>query len=422
MADRSNANETGAALGELPEAALLEAVQRRTFRYFWDMAHPASGLARDRVSGPRDLVTIGGSGFGVMAIIVAAERGWITRAQGIERLGRMLDCLESAETHHGVFPHFMNGATGKTIPFMANDDGGDLVETSLLIQGLLCARQYFAADTAVETSLRERIDALWRKVEWDWHVREGEHVLTWHWSPHAGWAMNHHIRGWNECLITYVLAASSPTYAIDPAVYHSGWASGPEFRNGRSYYGIELPLGPPLGGPLFFAHYSFLGLDPRGLKDAYADYWQQNVAHTRINHAYCIDNPNHCAGYGAQCWGLTASDNQDGYSAHAPTNDLCVIAPTAAISSLPYAPELVVPTLRYFLRELGGHIWRDCGFCDAFNEQAGWYAAEHLAIDQGPIILMIENYRTGLLWRLFMSCDEVQKGLKALGFASPKLA
>ena len=190
-------------------------------------------------------------------------------------------------------------------------------------------------------------------MEWNWHTREGEDVLYWHWSPRHGWAMNHRISGWNECLIAYVLAASSPTQRIAPSVYHRGWTDSPSFRNGRSYYGIELPLGPPYGGPLFFSHYSFLGLDPRGLRDRYADYWAQNRAHTLINRAHCIANPNGFAGYSPACWGLTACDGDAGYGAFCPQNDRGVIAPTAALSAMPYAPAESMAALRHFYERLG---------------------------------------------------------------------
>jgi len=268
-----------AALARLPDDELLEAVQRQTFRFFWEGAHPVSGLAPDRCpvradKTEDDLVAIGGSGFGVMALIVATERGWVSREAALERLSRMLDLLVRSTCYHGAFPHFMNGRTGATIPFMRKDDGGDLVETSFLCMGLLAARQYFDRDAPAERSVRDRINWLWQDVEWNWYTHGGRDVLYWHWSANNGWAMNHEIRGWNECLITYVLAAGAPRYAIEPSAYHRGFAGGRDHPNGRAYYGIELPLGMPYGGPLFFAHYSFCGLDPRGLKDRYADYWE----------------------------------------------------------------------------------------------------------------------------------------------------
>jgi len=408
------------------DAALLDEVQRATFAYFWDFAHPTSGLARDRAHRDDDpgdqLIAIGGSGFGIMAIVVAVERGWITRQAAVERLLVMTGFLQRAERHHGIFPHFMDGGTGGVIRFSPADDGGDLVETAYLMQGLLTARQYFDRPDPGEAELRERVGQLWRETEWSWHTRGGESVLYWHWSPTVGWAMNHRIQGWNECLIAYVLAAGTTEHAIAPEVYHQGWAVGPEFRNGRSYYGVELPLGPAFGGPMFFAHYSFLGLDPRGLVDRYADYWTQNVAHTRINEAHCRANPNGFAGYGPECWGLTASDNEAGYGAHDPANDRGVITPSAAAASLPYAPEAAMRAMRHFRHTLGDRLWGRYGFRDAFNQSRGWYATSYLAIDQGPIVCMIENHRSGLLWRLFMAVPEVRRGLQRLGFTSPALS
>jgi hypothetical protein len=408
------------------DEALLEQVQRRTFGYFWDFAHPVSGLARDRYDPSKpdspDIVVTGGSGFGMMVIIVAVERRWITRGEAIERLLKMTGFLLAADSFHGVLPHMLHGATGKVFHFGRKDDGGDLVETAFLLVGLLCARQYFAGDEAPERELRGRITQLWEETEWDWHTRGGGNVLTWHWSPNHGWAMNFELRGWNECLIAYVLAASSPRYPVSPQVYHNGWAEGRDFRNGRSYYGLDLPLGPDFGGPLFFTHYSFLGLDPRGLKVRYAVYWQQNVQHVAINRAHCLANPNGFKGYGEAAWGLTACDGPDGYGAFAPDRDAGVIAPTAALSSIPYAPEAALAALKHFHGALGGRLWRDYGFVDAFCETRDWVADTHLAIDQGPIVVMIENYRTGLLWRLFMSCPEIRHGLRRLGFESPHLS
>jgi hypothetical protein len=410
---------------DLDDDALLERVQKQTFRYFWDFAHPVSGLARERSIpafgyGP-EVVTTGGSGFGAMAIVIGVERGWIARPEAAGRLLQIARFLLKADSYHGVLPHFLHGETGRTVPFSRKDDGGDLVETAFLIAGLLCARQYFQRDTAEERQLRDLIDRLWLEVEWSWHTRDGSEVLYWHWSPNNGWSMNHAIRGWDEALMAYVLAAASPSYPIDAGVYHRGWALGRSFKNGRRYYDITLPLGPAYGGPLFFAHYSFLGLDPRGLKDRYADYWQQNVSHVLINREHCVRNPGRFKGYGPDGWGLTASDDPDGYRSHAPDSDSGVISPTAAIASLPYTPEHSMRALRHFYFKLGDRIWGDYGFKDAFDLTRDWYASSYLAIDQGPIIGMIENHRSGLLWNLLMSCPEVQAGLRRLGFESPHL-
>lgn len=413
--------------GSLSDSALLDLVQKQTFRYFWDFAHPVSGMARERSNENfgygNETVTTGGTGFGIMSVIVATERKWISRDTAAKFLLKMVSFLLKADSYHGAFPHWMNGATGKTIPFSRKDDGADLVETSYLFQGLLCARQYFNRDNGIEMELRNRISWLWPDIEWSWFTNGGQEVLYWHWSPNNGWAMNFPVRGFNECLIMYVLAASSPNekYSVSADVYHRGWAESNFFKNGKSFYGIRLPLGFDYGGPLFFSHYSFLGLDPRGLKDRYADYWEQNRNHTLINREHCIRNPNKFKGYGEQCWGLTASDTYNGYAAHSPQEDLGTISPTAALSAFPYTPEYSMKALRHFYTDHGDKIWSEYGFVDAFNESRNWVAESHLAIDQGPIIVMIENYRSGLLWNLFMSCPEIQTGLKRLGFTSPAL-
>jgi hypothetical protein len=409
----------------ISDSALLDIVQKQTFKYFWDFASPVSGMVRERSNEAygygKEVVTTGGTGFGVMAIIAATERKWITRDTAANFLLRMVKFLSKADAYHGAFPHWMNGETGKTIPFSRKDDGADLVETSFLFQGLLCARQYFNNDNRIENELRGRINGLWNDIEWDWFTRDGRDVLYWHWSPNNGWAMNFPVRGYNECLIMYILAASGKDYPVSPAVYHRGWAQSNFFKNGKTFYGYTLPLGFDYGGPLFFSQYSFLGLDPHGLKDEYADYWQQNTSHTMINYSYCVDNPKQFKGYGPDCWGLTAGDTYDGYNAFSPTNDGGTIAPTAALSAFPYAPEKSMQALKHFYYDLGDKLWSDYGFVDGFNQTKNWYAKSNLAIDQGPIVVMIENYRSGLLWKLFMSCPEIQAGLRKLDFTSPYL-
>ncbi|PWJ59634.1 hypothetical protein CLV98_102468 [Dyadobacter jejuensis] len=402
----------------ISDEALLELVQKQTFKYFWDFGHPVSGLARERNSSG-DVVTTGGSGFGIMTIPVAVERKFITRSQALERMQRIVGFLkDQAATFHGAFPHWLNGNTGKVIAFSTKDDGADLVETSFLIQGLLTARQYFAEDNPAEAQLREDINHIWHAVEWDWFQKGGESVLYWHWSPQYQWEMNHPIAGWNESLITYVLAAASPTHPIGADAYHQGWARNGAMANGKYYYDVLLPLGEGNGGPLFFAHYSFLGLNPKGLKDRYADYFEQNTNHTRINRAYCLANPGGYAGYSGNSWGLTASDIPNGYTASSPNNDRGVIAPTAAIASMPYMPQASMQALRYYYYVLGDKLWGEYGFHDAFSIHELWFADSYLAIDQGPIIIMIENQRTGLLWKLFMSAPEVTDGLHRLDITS----
>ncbi|HEX2394329.1 MAG TPA: glucoamylase family protein [Bacteroidales bacterium] len=402
----------------IEDDSLLTLIQRKTFDYFWDYGHPVSGLSRDRLGGG-DVVTSGGSGFGMMAILVGIERGFITRQEGFERLNTMVNFLIKPSTNkfHGAFPHWLNGSSGMVYPFSTTDNGGDLVETAFLMQGLLTVKQYFTNGSVQETAMCDSITKIWGGVEWDWYRHDSQNRLYWHWSPDYNWEMNMPVTGWNEALIVYILAASSPSHSITKEVYDEGWARNGAIRNGNTYYNIELPLGESLGGPMFFAHYSFLGLDPRNLDDVYADYWVQNTAHALINHAYCADNPMNYPGYSEDCWGLTASDIPNGYSASSPTNDLGVIAPTAAISSIPYTPDKSMDAIRFFYYILGDQLWGEYGFYDAFSLKDRWFASSFLAIDQGPIVCMIENYRTGLLWELFMQDEDVKAGLTKLGFS-----
>lgn len=401
---------------EMTDEELLTMVQEYTFRYFWDFANPISGLARERNT--TNIVTTGGSGFGIMAILVGIERGFITRAQGLQRLIKIADFLENkADRFQGVWSHWLNGGTGEVIPFSRLDNGGDLVETCFLLQGLLTAREYFNEESEEETALRNTITRLWEEVDFNWYRKQTENVLWWHWSPEFDFQLNLPIRGYNEALIIYLLGVASPTNSIPPSLYHDGWAGNSSYTNGFKYFGIELPLGPSRGGPLFFAHYSYIGLDPRGIEDDYANYFIQNINHTLINREYCIENPRNFKGYGPDCWGLTASDDPiRGYWAHSPVNDNGTITPTAAISSMPYTPEQSIAAMKHFYREYGEHLWGPYGFYDAFNLTENWFADSYLAIDQGPIICMIENYRSELLWKNFMANPEITQALNAIGF------
>ncbi|HKZ37936.1 MAG TPA: glucoamylase family protein, partial [Chryseolinea sp.] len=214
----------------ISDDSLFTLIQYNTFQYFWDGAEPTSGAARERFhadniypENDKHIITSGGTGFGVMAILVAIERGFITRQAGYERLNKLVNWLEKADRFHGVWPHWLNGETGEVKPFSPDDDGGDLVETSYLLQGLLCVRQYFREGNGEEKALAAKIDKLWTEVEFDWH-QNGQNVLYWHWSPKNQWKMNFPVEGYNECLIMYVLAAGSPTHTIPAAAYHEGWA------------------------------------------------------------------------------------------------------------------------------------------------------------------------------------------------------
>ncbi len=429
------------------DTGLFRTVQQQTFQYFWDGAEPASGMGRERINADniypdndKSVVTSGGSGFGVMAILVGIERGFVTKEAGRKHLEKIIHFLETADRFHGAWPHWFNGETGKVVPFGKKDNGGDLVETSFMVQSLLCVRQYYQNGNAEEKALAARVNKLWKEVDFDWYrgpipPSGGPRgaVLYWHWSPTYAWDMNFPVHGYNECLIMYVLAASSPTHGVPAIVYNEGWAENGKINDVNKSDGIASSYRYKLqmkhqgdawnGGPLFWAHYSYLGLDPHGLKDKYANYWKENTTQALINYQWCADNPNHFKGYGPDSWGLTSSYSVKGYAGHAPTTerDRGVISPTAALSSFPYTPKQSMAAMKHWYNDMQGKIWGPFGFYDAFSETDNWYPTKYLAIDQGPIVVMMENYRSGLLWKLFMSCPEIKDGLKKLSFQSPWL-
>lgn len=407
------------------ETTLLDRIQKETFDYFWEGGEPISGGARERihidgiygVHGP-EIITSGGTGFGIMATLVGIERGFITREEGRKRLQKLVDWLEKSERYHGAWPHWFN-PDGSTFPFSADDDGGDLVETAFLAQGLITARQYFKNGNGEEKALSAKMDALWRGIEWDFYT-QGKDVLYWHWSPRFAFKKDFAVHGHNECLIMYVLAASSPTYGVEADVFHKGYMKDGEVAESSIYYDLPTILNHYNNdemkvGPLFWAHYSHLGLDPRQLKNQYGDFWLLNQNHAKIHHRYCSENPNDYEGYSDKCWGLTSSYSMTGYAGHNPQEDLGVISPTAALSSFPYTPEESMKFLKFMYEEQDSLIGK-YGPYDAFSFQSDWFIERYLAIDQLPIPVMIENYRSGLLWDLFMSAEEVQSGLDKLGF------
>ncbi|RZL50022.1 MAG: beta-glucosidase [Pedobacter sp.] len=415
---------------KLSDDQLLTLVQKQTYKYFYEGAEPVSGLSRERYhsdniypSNDKDIIATGASGFGIMGTIVAIERKFITKEQGYLHLKKGLDFLAKADRFHGVWAHWML-PSGKAKEFGKGDDAGDLVETSFLAQALICVRQYYENGSAEEKALAQKADELWKGIDWNFYRQNDQNVLYWHWSPNSGWKMNFAITGYNECLITYIMAACSPTHGVPAEVYHQGWAKSGAINTKISMFGHPVKLkhnvvGQSVG-PLFWAHYSYLGLNPKGLKDKYADYWEENKSHTLINYDYAIANPKGFKGYGKNSWGLTASYSVKGYAAHIPDEDLGVISPTAALSSYPYAPKESMQVIRNLYENLGDKVWGEFGFYDAYSETANWFPKRYIGIDQGPIVVMIENGRTGLIWNLFMSAPEIQQGLTKLGFTYKK--
>lgn len=402
----------------MTDEQLLTSVQEATFRYFYHFGHPVSGLTRDGSIYP-DVCGSGATGFGLMTLVVGAERNFVPRDSVAIRVLKMLRFLQDRCTrHHGAWSHWIHGGTGESIPFSENDDNVDLVETAFLIQGILTVRQYFSRDTVVENEIRLRATQMWEGVEWDWFRRTADGpAIYWHWSPTRDWYVNMPIIGFNEAMIVYLLAIASPTHPVPASMYDTGWTNNPNYANGRDFYGIHLSVGTSYGGPLFFTHYSFLGFDPREKWDRFCNYFENSRNTALIHRAYAVQNPLHHAGYDSLTWGLTASFNPWGYSAHEPmNNDNGTIAPTAAISSMPYTPVESMQALKNFYFKYGSRLWGEFGFRDAFNVGQDWFASFYVAIDQGPIVPMIENHRTGLCWRLFMSNPEITPMLRKLGW------
>jgi exo beta-1,2-glucooligosaccharide sophorohydrolase (non-reducing end) len=433
-------NEASASTRELSDEELLTMMQHACFRYYWDGADPHSGMTRENIPGDERIVATGASGFGIMSLMVGVDRKFVTRAEGVERLTKIVTFLEHAQRYHGVWSHYMNGSTGQTMPvFGMFDNGGDLVETSFLMQGLLAARQYFHGSDPAEQSLYSRITQLWNTVEWDWYRQTPQSdFLYWHWSPQWAFQIHHPLIGFNEVMITYLLSIASPTHGVPASMYYSGWSSqsemaqhyrqgwsgttdGNHYSNGHTYYGIKLDVGVGPGGPLFFTHYSFMGFDPHNLHDRFtASYFENNCKIALINRAYSTANPKHYAGYGPDAWGLTASDGPRGYAAQAPddADDIGNITPTGALASFPYTPEASMAALKHYYRDYGDTMWGVYGLRDAINPSANWISPIYMGLNQAPIVVMIENYRTGLVWKNFMSNPEITTMLKNLDAAT----
>lgn len=434
-------NELIATTRELSVDELMTMVQEASCRFYVEAAEANSGMALENIPGRRQMIATGASGFGIMAILCGTERNFMSRESSVAQMLKILQFLEKADSFHGVFPHFLDGSTGLTEPFFGRrDNGADLVETAFLFLGLLAARQYFSRDNQSEQLIREKITRLWERAEWDWFRKTSDSkFLYWHWSPDQGWIINHPLIGWNETMVAYLLAIASPTHAVPAKMYYTGWANqdstGWEYRsawsrttdgagyiNGNTYYGQKLDVGVSNGGPLFFTHYSYLGYDPHAITDRYTNYFVNNQKIAKINYLYCVENPKQYDGYGSDAWGLSASDGPYDYSANEPVpwQDIGKLTPTGALASFPYTPEESLRALRHYYYDLGSFLWGPYGFRDAFIPGENWCSEIYMGLNQAPIVVMIENYRTGLIWDLFMKDPDIQNGMRKLEQVSLK--
>lgn len=428
----------------------LDTLQERTFRFFWETANPSNGLVPDRWPG-RSPSSVAAVGFGLTAYCVGAERGYIPRERAVERVQKTLrflwnspqnDEAQKAAGYRGFFYHFLDMQSG----LRSWNCELSSIDTALLMAGVLSCHEYFDRAEPQEREIRNLADALYRRVQWSW-MQPRPPLICMSWHPGSGFG-DHDYRGYNEAMLLYVLALGSPTYPIDPAAWDAytssyKWAD----FHGQEHVNFE---------PLFGHQYSHVWIDFRGIRDRYMrekgiDYFENSRRATHSQRAYAIANPSGWREYGADIWGLTACDGPvdkvlefegkkrqfHSYWARGASaeriNDDGTVAPTAAGGSIPFAPEITVPALKVMRKRYGEWLFAKYGFLDSFNpsftfrdvelthgqvvDGVGWFDTDYLGIDQGPILLMIENYRTALVWRLMKSNAHVKRGLEQAGFS-----
>ena len=430
------------------DTRLIDDVQRRTFRYFWDLADPTTKLIPDRAPTP-SFSSIAAVGFGLTAYGVGAHRGYVTREAAAERtlatLRSMMAMKQGPEPrgiagYKGFFYHFLDMKTGDRFQTVELST----VDTALLVAGALFAQSYFDRDNETERAIRDAAEQMYRRVEWDWAQVRGE-AISMGWTPENGfhgWDW----RGYNEAMIVIVLALGSPTHPVEPGA----WPEYTKTYKWGTFYGQEHLL----FGPLFGHQYSHVWIDFRGIRDAYMrergiDYFENSRRASISQHAYAVDNPQGWRDYGDDIWGLTACDGPmdetvviDGkprtfhsYHARGATQDDIrddgTIAPTAAISSIVFTPELAMKAMRAMSTRYGTNLYSTYGFVDAFNPtlrsapnlkhgridpQLGWFDIDYLGIDQGPIVCMIENHRSALVWETMKKNPHIVRGLQRAGF------
>ncbi len=413
-----------AALGPMPpltDEALLDSLQRTAFEYFWNEANPVNGLIRDR-NQSWSPCSIAAQGFGFSAICIAIDHGWVTLEEGRARIRLAMDTLwngaQGPEQYNrngykGLFYHFLDYNSG----VRTWDSELSTIDTALLMAGVLDAQEYFTGADPLDGELRALADSLYLRVDWDFMRNFGAGIRM-GWKPETGFNTFGNWVGYNEAMILYILALGSPTHPV-PTYTWTTWTNN---YNWGTQYGYTYLIFPPL-----FGHqYSHCWIDFRGIQDNYMrlkdiDYFENSRRATLAAREYCIANPFGHVGYGPNTWGLTASDDPGGYLAHgAPPaqNDNGTITPTAAAGSIPFAPEVVVPALQNMYDAYGVMLWGKYGFKDAFNLGQFWWGTDYLGIDQGPIIIMIENYLNGAVWNRFMQNPYLQAGLAGAGFAT----
>jgi len=436
-------------------AAFLDTLEERTFHYFWDLTNTQNGLTPDRAPSP-SFSSIAAVGFALTAYPIGVERGYIPRAQAAQRTLTTLrffwtapqDSAVSGSTgYHGFFYHFLDMSTGQRFQNVELST----IDTSLLLAGILLCQSYYDGADTVETQIRALADSIYFRVDWNW-AQARPPAVSMGWHPEGGFIPTDWI-GYNEAMILYALALGSPTHGLDSTAWNR-WVSGYQWGtfHGQSY--VQF-------GPLFGHEYSHVWIDFRGIQDAYmrgqgVDYFENSRRATYAHRAYAIANPMAWTGYSSQIWGLTASDGPanatvvlNGRSRQFHTywargvslfdsNDDGTLAPTAAGGAVAFAPEIAIPALLAMRETYGSHLFSTYGFRDAFNPTftttsvpvergsvdptLGWFDIDYLGIDQGPIIVMIENYRTGLIWRLIRGNAHIVRGLCRAGFSGGWLA
>lgn len=420
------------------ESPFLDSLSERTFHYFWDLADPVSAQVPDRWPS-ESFSSIAATGFGLTAYLVGVERGYITRQQAAERVLKTLKFLQDAPKgdsksgvigFRGFFYHFIDMRTGLRFKEVELST----IDTGLLMAGILSCQTYFDGDNNTENQIRAIADALYRAVEWDWALNDKK-CMSMGWNPESGF-LDAQWKGYNEAMVLLVMALGSPTHPIP----EGSWQEWTKTYKWGKYYDQEMVN----FGPLFGHQYSHMYIDFRGIQDAYMkekgiDYFENSRRATYANRAYCINNPSGFTGYSENVWGLTACDGPGnegksdpnisfmGYSARGAAKwyvvDDGTIAPTAAGGSIPFAPEICIPALEEMHNKYGSMIYDKYGFKDAFNlsfprtdGQHGWVDQDYLGIDEGPIVIQIENYRNELVWNLMKKNPYIVDGLKKAGF------